>query len=192
MTQQPHEAHGAQPVTTEEETYNPTTATVQEQGLADKQVGTHKQVMSPSLQEAGDDHKKEERQGALTVGHRLTAAHEEAVARSGRGTAMPDEPAGASPRPKGWIRSAKAQPGKNGETAHVDETASDNEPRAWTENQAAASSSSGTRRIQLASEDGTSPTMQSLWPLDRGGGMSLLGRRRRSSLCQKRRRKKSW
>ena len=84
---------------------------VQKQGLA------HKQVMSPSLQEAGDDHQKEERQGALTVGHRLTAAHEEAVARSGRGTAMPDEPAGASPRPKGWIRSAKAQPGKNGETA---------------------------------------------------------------------------
>ena len=137
---------------------------------------TTKQVMSPSLQEADDDQtqkKNEKRQGALTAGHRLTTAQEEAVARSGRGTVTPDEPAGASPRTHAWIRSAKAQPGKNGYTAHGDETASDNEPRARTENQAVASSSSGTRREQLASEDGTSPTMQRLWPLDRGGGMNL-------------------
>ena len=48
MTQKPHEAHRAQPVTTEEETYiNQTNrAMTQEQGLAHKQVETDKQFVS--------------------------------------------------------------------------------------------------------------------------------------------------
>ena len=46
MTQKPHEAHRAQPVTTEEETYiNQTGAMVQEQAGAHKQVEVDKQFM---------------------------------------------------------------------------------------------------------------------------------------------------
>jgi hypothetical protein len=119
MTQKPHEAHRAQPVTTEEETYNKRAAMVQEQGLA------HKQVMSPSLQEADDDqHKgKIRRQGAFTARHQSTTSpQKEAVARSGRGTEeLRKRQAGALSDTQGCTRSATGQARRNGGAAPAEE-----------------------------------------------------------------------